>query len=133
MILDTCFCIDLFREASRGKQGPARSKLETLENTRLFISLFSLCELRAGAQMSKNPSGELKKLGLFTEYLEVLYPGTSFSVLYGELEAFLRKSGNPIPVMDLLIAVTAKSFGMPLLTRDINHFSKIPGLVMETY
>lgn len=133
MILDSCFCIDLFRETSRGKHGSARRKLETLENARLFISLFSLCELRAGAQMSNNPSGELKKLGLFMEYLEVLYPGTSFPVLYGELEAMLRKSGTPIPVMDLLIAVTAKSFGMPLLTRDLNHFSKVPGLVVETY
>jgi len=32
-----------------------------------------------------------------------------------------------------LRAVTAKKFGMPVLTRDVEHFGKIPGLAVVTY
>jgi predicted nucleic acid-binding protein len=35
--------------------------------------------------------------------------------------------------MDLLIGVTAKMRGLPLLTRNVQHFASIPGLVLETY
>jgi predicted nucleic acid-binding protein len=35
--------------------------------------------------------------------------------------------------MDLLIAISAKAAGLPLLTRDLKHFDRIPSLVVETY
>jgi predicted nucleic acid-binding protein len=45
----------------------------------------------------------------------------------------LLRNGTPVPVMDLLIGVTAKRFAAPVLTRDVAHFKKIPGLVVEEY
>ncbi len=38
-----------------------------------------------------------------------------------------------IPVMDILIGICAMQEGIPVLTRDIAHFSRIPGLVVEPY
>lgn len=35
--------------------------------------------------------------------------------------------------MDLLIGVLAKMHGQILVTRDAEHFSRIPGLIVETY
>ena len=35
--------------------------------------------------------------------------------------------------MDLLIGLTAKLHGLPLLTADEKHFRRIPGLIVETY
>ena len=133
MVLETSFCVDLFRERNRGEAGLASKKLEEMGGMILYLSMFSLCELRAGAELSSNAQFELRKVEYLLEYVSLIYPDTAFPIIYGETEALLRRNGTPIPLMDLLIGCTAKLAGMPLLTRDINHFERIPGLVVETY
>jgi predicted nucleic acid-binding protein len=133
MFIDTSFCIDVMRERQRGKQGPALHKLDSLGETPLYMSLFVACELQAGARLSNNPYGELRKVELFCELVEIIIPDRTFSVAYGETESYLRQGGRSIPTMDLLIGVTAKQYGLPLLTADEYHFKRIPGLVVETY
>ena len=133
MILNTCFCVDMIRETARNDRGPARDKLASLDESDSYISLFTLCELRAGAELSRHPKLELSKIEQISSYMNILYPAAAFAVFYGETEAYLRKAGAPIPVMDLLIAVTAKLAGMPILTRDSEHFDRIPGIVVVRY
>lgn len=133
MLLDTSFCIDYFRELSNGKPGPAYRKLESFLHTPLYLPLFVVCELQAGARMARSIRHELAKVDRLTERFEVLYPNPSFPVMYGQAEACLRSEGQPIPTMDLLIAVLAQSYGMPLLTRDVKHYSRIVDLVVEGY
>jgi predicted nucleic acid-binding protein len=133
MVIDTCFLIDVMRERKRNKSGPALQKLVDLETTEMYTSVFTVCELRAGAELSGNPKGELERVEKLLQFITVLYPDTAFPVLYGEAEGVLRKNGTPIPVMDLLIGITAKAAGMPLLSKDTKHYGLIPGLVFETY
>jgi tRNA(fMet)-specific endonuclease VapC len=130
---DTSFCIDLLREQSRGTTGPASSKLEKITGRTILISLFVLCELRAGAEMADNPRRELSKVIKLVEGFDIVSPTPPFEVLYGEIVGALMRSGTPIPRMDLLLGVMARSVGMPVLTRDVNHFGKIPGLIVEEY
>jgi len=132
MFLDTTFCIDLIREARRGA-GPATVALRRLEDTSLWVSVFVVCELQAGARLSARPETELRSVERLVENLTVAYPDASFPVAYAESEAELRRRGQPIPTMDLLIGTAAKLVGMPLLTRDAGHYRLIPGLVVETY
>ena len=133
MFLDTTFCIDLMRERKQGKIGPASRKLESLGETPLYVSLFVACELHAGARMSNSPEVELRKIHTLSEIVEIVQPERSLAVAYGEAEAFLRRKGRAIPTMDLLIGLTAKLHGLPLLTADDEHFRRIPGLIVETY
>jgi len=133
MFLDTSFCIDLMREWKRKKSGPATTKLRSMGDVPLYVSIFVLCELQAGARMSSHPDSELQKVEMFSEFVEVVLPDRSLAISYGEAEAFLRKKGTPVSTMDLLIGVTAKIYGMPLLTDNKTDFMKIPGLVIETY
>ncbi len=133
MFLDTSFCVDLLRERNSKERGPAAMKLAALGETEVLISVFVLCELRAGAEMSDNPRRELARISAIVESHPIIYPDSTFAVLYGEVVAALLKNGTPIPVMDLLVGVTAKRHGMPVLTRDVNHFGKIPGLLIEDY
>lgn len=107
MILDTCFLIDIMHERKRNETGPAIRKLSAFENAEIYTSVFTLCELRAGAEMSSDTKSEA--------------------------EGYLRKNGTPIPVMDLLIGITAKGVGMPLISKDTRHYDLIPGLVVESY
>jgi tRNA(fMet)-specific endonuclease VapC len=133
LFLDTTFCIDLMRERKRDKNGPASRKLASLGEIPLYMSLFVACELHARARLSKDPQAELRKVEALTEMVEVVHPERSFAVAYGETEAFLRRKGKAIPTMDLLIGLTAKLYGLPLLTGDEEHFRRIPGLIVETY
>lgn len=132
MFLDTTFCIDLMREAHRGP-GRATAAIERLGDSPLFASVFVICELHAGARLSTHVQRELRSVQRLSENLTVVYPDASFPVAYAELEIALRHKGTPIPTMDLLIGTTAQMRGMPLLTRDIEHYRLIPSLVVETY
>ncbi len=40
----------------------------------------------------------------------------------------LQRQGNVIPDLDLLVAATALHHGLTLLTRNLRHFSRVPGL-----
>ncbi len=133
MFLDTSFLVDLLREAKRAQRGPAKQKLESLAENEVMVSVFTLCELRAGAELSDDPGRELQRVTQLVEPLPVIYPDSSFPVLYGEILADLTRRGTPIPAMDLLLAVLAKRFAVPILTRDVQHFSKVPGLEIVTY
>jgi tRNA(fMet)-specific endonuclease VapC len=133
MFVDTTFCIDLLRESVRGNVGPATSKLDSFGNRTLYASVFVLCELHAGARMAPQPRRELRRIELLSENLAAVYPDATFAVAYGELESYLRMQGIPIPTMDLLIGATAKIHGLPLITRDSEHYARIPGLVIESY
>ena len=72
-------------------------------------------------------------MGRLAEHVELVFPDRSFAVAYGEAEALLRRKGRPIPTMDLMIGVQAKSFGMPLLAGRDSHFREIHGLTVENY
>ena len=133
MFIDTLFCVDLMRERKRNQTGPAIIKLKELGRAEIFSSIFVFCELQAGARMSKNIDEELKRVNTLFELVTIVYPDKYFAVAYGEVEAELWKKGMPIPTMDLLIGVTAKIHGLPLITRDKTHFQKIEGLLIEVY
>jgi len=133
MFVETTFCVDLLREARRGQVGPATIKLRSLGDTRLHVSMFVLCELRAGARMAGHPRRELAAVDTLCRGLALVLPDEQFPSAYGAAEASLRAQGIPIPTMDLLIGVTSVQHGLPLITRDPTHFSRIPGLALETY
>ena len=48
----------------------------------------------------------------------------------------LRKLGATrlrLPTMDLLVATVARAEGEPVLTGDKEHFSRVPGVTVESY
>lgn len=47
----------------------------------------------------------------------------------GEVRAYLASAGTPIGPLDVLIAGQAMSRNLTLVTRDINEFARVPGLV----
>jgi predicted nucleic acid-binding protein len=133
MLADTGFLIDVLRESRRGTEGPATRLLSRIGPSRIAIPLFVLCEVRAGVLRAPRPAEEQLLIERIVKATDVSYPQAGFDVLYAETEAILRNQGTPIPLMDLLIGVLAKAAGEPLITRDARHFSKIPGLSVETY
>lgn len=131
--LDTSFLVDLLRETSRGRIGPATSLLGKLEHEALAISIHVACELFAGAELSTNPPEERRKVEALCAGLDVVTPGESFPRLYGEVLARLERRGERISTMDLLIAAAALASGASLVTRNARHFGRISELRLISY
>lgn len=132
--LDSSFLIDLSREISSERLGPAFDFIETLdEGEELGMSIHVLCELRAGAEFSKRPRFQHEALDQFLPNLQVRIPDEPFTRLYARLAAAMERSGTRTQVMDLLIATAAVLDDAPLVTNDVKGFARIPGLRTLSY
>jgi predicted nucleic acid-binding protein len=61
----------------------------------------------------------------------VVYPlTTDIAKLAGKLDAEQQTRGVVIPFADLLIGTTALSLGYSVLTTNLRHFERIPGLAL---
>jgi len=130
--LDATFLVDLLREARR-QAGPATAFLETVQDQELVTSVHVLCELYAGAELSNGPPRERQTIQKVCGALGIRYPDEKFPPLYGQLLAGLQRSGQTIATMDLLIATAALLDGAPLVTRNLDHFTRVPGLEVLSY
>jgi tRNA(fMet)-specific endonuclease VapC len=133
MMLDTSFVVALLREQRRQIRGPASSFLRQNQNVRLRMPLYAKCELELGAERSTHPERERRAVQSLTEFVEPVFPGPGFALIYAQTVASLLAAGTPVPVMDALIGALALEHSEPLVTRDAEHFSRIPGLVVLDY
>lgn len=131
--LDTSFLVDLLRETAGQTEGAASRFLATLEAEELGMSVFAACELSAGAEMSKKPSEERRKVERLCSSLRMDYPDERFPAAYGSLLAWQGRHGGRISTMDLLIATSAVVVGAPLVTRNARDFGRVPGLDILVY
>lgn len=132
--LDTTFLVDLLREQRRDRFGPASTYLEGLPDEEvLAVSVHAVCELMAGALCGCAPVSELERVSRLCEALVVQSPDQRFAVAYGRILATAHASGATLPTMDALIGTAAVLDEAPAVTRNGRHFSRIPGLTVESY
>ena len=128
MILDTVVLIDLEREITRGKPGPAMGALKRFANQELFLTPTIAGELAAGESMRKHDVWSR-----FIEPFTLLTIDPQVCWKYGELYRALRSKGTMIGANDLWIAATALAYNEPLLSRNRSDFNKVSKLRLETY
>jgi len=133
--LDTTFLIDLLREGHAGSEGAARRKLGTMvkEGERVCTTMVNVAELFAGLAIARDPHDEERILAKLLGTLEILPFDLDAARKYGLLYGQLRVSGGMVGGLDLMIAAIATSRGERLLTRNVDDFSRIPLLSVETY
>jgi tRNA(fMet)-specific endonuclease VapC len=131
---DSSFLIDLQREMVRGRPGSAFDLIESFGPGELLgVSVHVVCELRAGAELSKKALAEHEAIDRLLSGLLVAYPDDRFPILYGRLLAATRRTRRPVASMDLLIGTAALLEDAALVTRNVKDFSKIPGLRVLSY
>ena len=132
--LDTSFLIDLLRQTSAGKPGAALDLIESLDPAELLgVSVHVVCELRAGAELARHPLREHEALDQLLSGLLVSYPDDRFAPAYARLLAATTRGGRGVAAMDLLIATAALLDDAALVTRNVKHFSRVPGLRLLRY
>ncbi len=53
--------------------------------------------------------------------------------VFAEVDARLRAAGSRLPTSDLLIACTALSRGDEIVTGNVRHFQRVPGLKVHEW
>lgn len=128
LILETTFLVDLEREHNRGTPGTAVAFLETHAEARLYLTFTVAGELAAGTSQSDRARWEA-----FLGPFYVLQSTREVSWEYGRACRYLRDNGRLIGGHDLWIAATALAYHMPIVTRNVEHYRRVPGLDVEGY
>lgn len=125
-LLDTNILIALFI----GKYGVQRRVFEHGPDNCL-VSELSLGELYVGAY-KYNTSKALEQINFVKNNFETL-PFSGAAEDFGRIRAELELEGKRLEDMDLLLAATAVNRGLTLVTHNVRHFSRIPGVLVEDW
>jgi tRNA(fMet)-specific endonuclease VapC len=132
--LDSSFLIDLQREGVRERPGGAFDLIESLDPSEILaVSVHVVCELRAGADLARRPLQEHEALDHLLSGLLIAYPDDRFPAVYARLFTATRRGAKTENPMDLLIATAALIDNAPFVTRNVRHFSRMPGLRVLSY
>ena len=124
-MLDTDTCIYLI------KKSPGMKPQAALQDC--YISAIVLGELEYGVANSAETRLEQNRRALldFVSAVQALPINENVSEMYGQVRAALKK--QPIGPNDTWIAAHALSLQLPLVTNNTREFSRVPGLVIDTW
>lgn len=127
--LDTNTCIEAMR--NRGSELADRFAAVTPED--IVVPAMVKAELLLGALKSHAPERVRATVARFLSPFEII-PFDDHAVLhYAEIRAHLERQGLPIGPNDLVIAATARSRGLRLVTHNTDEFRRVPGLGLEDW
>ena len=118
VLIDTCAWIDFFKS----KTGALGNQVaELIETNQAAITGVVIAELLQGVKQEK------EGLRLRVLFRSINYLPTEDSDWFnaGQLAQQLRAKGLTLPLTDVLIAVIAKRYAIPVLTLD-KHFQHLP-------
>ncbi|MBI2565807.1 MAG: type II toxin-antitoxin system VapC family toxin [Candidatus Schekmanbacteria bacterium] len=127
------FDTDAISELWRPRPSPPYLEwVATVHREEQFISAVSVGELYKGAFKSPAKDKYLSIIEAHTLPLFTVLPyDTKVARVYGEIRAMMEIEGKVVADPDLQIGATALCFGLALVTGNIKHFQKIPGLMLE--
>jgi predicted nucleic acid-binding protein len=123
-VVDTDVLIDYFSGVSPSAEAIAR----LLREERLAVTALTLFELACGAQTEE----QLQDLELLTRAAHLVSLDGPSALRAGAVYRELRAAGQLLEIADLLIAGCCLADGLPLLTRNTEHFSRVRGLKLVT-
>jgi tRNA(fMet)-specific endonuclease VapC len=130
MILDT----NTLSAIVAGVRHHSLSRRLTTEAGRLYTTSVNWGEICYG--LAKHPAGER----LRRRYEEMVLPALELldfdgacAEVYGRLRAELERGGERLPDADLMVASVALRHDMTLVSGNVRHFARIPGLKLENW
>ncbi len=128
-LLDTNMCIF----AIKNKPELVLKRIQENFSKGIYISSLTVAELEFGVQNSQrieqNRFALLKFLSIFT----ILNFDDSDAIDYGVLKTDLKKRGQIIEPIDMLLAGQALNKDLILVTNNIKEFERVKGLKIEDW
>ena len=97
------------------------------------VSAVTLMELYYGAYKSQKIANNLAKVKAIENSLEIIPVNREMVEIFGVLKSDLEKAGKPLDDFDLILAATAMSHNLIIVTNNEKHFGRIDGLKMENW
>ncbi len=134
-LFDTC----MLSEINHPKGSPSVKQYAAgLSRDDVFISAVSMGEIAKG--LAAMDEGARKRkisqwMGEILEYnsSQVLGVNVDAAIVWGELSAKLQRQGQHLHMADGLIAATAISYGLHVVTRNVSDFEPTGALVINPW
>lgn len=128
MICDTTFLVDLMRNVPTA----SRKARELLENKiALYVTAVTVFEIQRG--MRRSTEEHKKSVVRVLDGLGLLVLDRESASRAAQIDISLRETGLEIEPEDCMIAGIALEHGDSILTRNVKHFARVPGLRVESY
>ncbi len=118
---------------------PVPQLVEAIQTTygeiEVSLSPITVAELVHGIYRARTPEAGQRRRDYIQELVNLvpLHPVTvETAYLVGQIEGQEAAKGNVLPFSDLLIAAAAIEQGYAVLTENLRHFEKIPGIQVLT-
>jgi predicted nucleic acid-binding protein len=130
-LLDT----NILSEVLRPRPSPAViGRLLKCNSRTLFASEITRSELCFGARLRADaPMFWARLQRELLPLVTWLAVDEAVSTRAGEVAAAQRLTGRPCATMDPFIAATALVHGVPLVTRNVQHFDRVDGLRLQNW
>ena len=122
-LIDTDWLIDVFVGVSH-----AVRTLRSLPTEKIGVSIVSHGEVFEGAFGFPDTPDRLARHRAFLGQYYTFPLSGPIAEIFGSVRSDLRRSGRRISDLDILIGATAVHHDLILLTRNLRHFDRIPGL-----
>lgn len=96
------------------------------------ISEMTVAELLCGAEYSNDPKGNREMVDEFCSDIEIV-PISGILREYARQKVALRRIGTLIDDVDLFIGATATALGYVMVTENVKHLTRIPGICIENW
>jgi len=131
LIVDTCEFVDLERQGGT----PATIIHRYATHQDYGVSTMTIAELQHGVRRADGERRRRFREQFLRDVLKSfpIYPlDSGIALRLGDLDAELQMLGRKRQIPDLIIAATALELGYEVATRNVDHFSHIPGLRIAT-
>ncbi len=122
-LLDADWAID----ALKGRRGAA-STLRRLAPEGILVSLITIGELYEGTLLLPDPDSQISEIRSFLAAFPALGLSESIAEQFARIRSRMRQRGEIIPDLDILLGATALEYDLIVLTRNLRHLQRIPGL-----
>lgn len=110
------------------------ARLRSFPQDQLVTSSVCVTELRYGA--ARHPQGDVLWKRIANEvlaHIRIVPLGSKEAERAGELLAELERRGEVIGIEDVLIGATALENDFAVATRNVRHFNRLDGLLVESW
>lgn len=108
-------------------------RLATVPADEQFTTAITAGELLYGAAKRRSPDLTERVRNLISTAVTVLPFDMHAAEIYGPLRSELETKGRRIDEPDLRIASIALAHDLTLVTGNVRHFERVPGLVIEDW
>ena len=128
-LLDTCVISDFVK----GDKGVMK-RLRSERPIDLAISAITMMEIQYGLALHPDRAQQLEPIiNSLIRMIEVVPYDTAEAVATAKIRAYLKQQDMPIDPYDVMIAGTAMSQQLTMVTSNTNEFEKVASLLVEDW